>query len=176
MSFKYEVNFENDHLQAKAKNCRSNQKEKSLCHEFKIADVNDQNHISVLPGKVCQDFLFGPACELITKSVIYPCNRFRCRVPCPCQSCRKLPELSCGKPGCACEGCRSQFSDHQHFHRVLHVGCQFCNQMIQVFPFFNFWFLNSSKRLLCPSSAECEYFPVKKLVENTSVSTQPKFS
>ena len=34
MSFKFEVNFENDSLQTKAKNCKSNQKEKSLCHEF----------------------------------------------------------------------------------------------------------------------------------------------
>ena len=56
MSFKYEVDFENDHIHAKAKNCKSNQKEKALCHEFKIAEVNDQNRISVLPGKVYQDF------------------------------------------------------------------------------------------------------------------------
>ena len=168
MSFKFEVNFENDHIQAEAHNCRSNQKEKALCHEFEIANVKDQNSITVLPGKVCENFLFGPACELITKSVIYPCNRYRCRVPCPCQSCRKLPESSCGKPGCACAGCKAQFSDHQQFHRVLHVGCPFCSQLIHAFPFFNFWFLNSSKRLYCASGEECETFTVMELVKNTS--------
>ena len=63
MSFKFEVNFENDCLQAKAKNSRSNLKDKSLCHEFKIADLTDQNTITVLPGKVFLDFLFGPGCE-----------------------------------------------------------------------------------------------------------------
>ena len=59
MSFKFEVNFENDQIQAKAHNCRSNQKEKALCHEFKIANVKDQNSITVLPGKVCENFLEG---------------------------------------------------------------------------------------------------------------------
>ena len=73
MSFKFDVNFENDSLQAKAKNCRSEQKEKSLCHEFKIADVTDQNTITATTSGYYRGTAasFNNRCQIVK---IIPCR------------------------------------------------------------------------------------------------------
>ena len=49
--------------------------ENSLCHNFTVKDKDDETDTpKVLPGKVSDSFLFGPACDIRTRSVIYPCN------------------------------------------------------------------------------------------------------
>lgn len=159
MSFTYELDFENDYLLGKGKNARKNRSrgvENSLCHNFTMIDDDGYSKPKVLPGKVSKSFLFGPACDKQTRSVIYPCSRNLCWIPCPCRLCRKNITRSCSE----------QFEDHSRYHRVWHAYCKFCDNLLQAFPNFNFWFLNSGKKLLDPLGLHrAEHFPVKPLVK-----------
>ena len=57
------------------------------CHKFTFAEPPDPKKTSVIvtPGKsVVHEWLYGPATVLETRTVIYPCVRNRCSVPCRC--------------------------------------------------------------------------------------------
>ena len=74
MIFDYQLDCENDFLlgsgkKARQKACRD--VGNSLCHHFTIRENNSEiDKVLLLPGKVSDSFLFGPACDIKTRSVI----------------------------------------------------------------------------------------------------------
>ena len=168
MIFDYQLDFDNDFLLGSGKNARTKENKdvgNSLCHNFTVRENNGET-VKVLPGKVSESFLFGPECDIKTRSVIYPCNRSRCRIPCICIQCRKKVTKTCSN-SCCCSDCSELFREHSRYHRVWHQNCRFCENIIQCFPNFNFWFLNSGKRLLrVEGNFRHEHFPIKGLIEH----------
>ena len=154
MSIKFVADFAEDTLAGKCTKRTRRSTEKVLCHEFSLhsKEVAQSSTIEVLPGKVfSEDWLFGPASLLASRSVIYPCSRFRCSIPCPCQDCQKPPSSSspCQAPDascCSCSDCAGRFKDHSNFHRTFHKGCKFCIQLLELFP-------NWPRRLACAMRA-----------------------
>ena len=98
---------------------------KSSCHEFSVDNVQvrekylkysskacrvDQvpSIVTYIAGKYPEGFLHGPASSLKTKTIIYPCDLFRCRLDCPCQLCRfKQPHCitASSTSNMSCEDC-----------------------------------------------------------------------
>jgi hypothetical protein len=123
---------------------------KIRCHQFSFKENPQQGATSVeiVPGKAIEsEWLYGAATMLETRTVVYPCVRFKCSVPCPCLLCQKV-HPKCRVPvsqGCSCEDCLKHFHDHNLFHRTFKFGCKSCYQLIQVFPFFNFFFMEKWK-------------------------------
>ena len=171
MSIGYQADWAADILAGRGVEAKTNFDENSFCHEFSLTDskVIESSKVELLAGRIVgSNWLFGPASTLDTKMVIYPCNRFRCKIPCPCQICQHLPP-TCKLPEsspCNCSFCSRQFRDHTQFHRTLHTKCKFCLQLVNIFPVFNFWFLNNSKRVLMYYESSREHFQVKSLVVN----------
>ena len=92
-------------------------------------------------------WLFGPATLLSSRSIVYPCSRGKCAVPCPCLLCdKKHPKCRAGQ-SCDCQDCRLQFLDHSNYHACLHTGCKFCHSIVTVLPQFNFFFLDNSGKI-----------------------------
>ena len=181
MSIKFLADFDEDTLAGRCTTKTRRFGGKSLCHKFSLSDkaAAQSSKVEVLPGKVCsEDWLFGPASLLASRSVIYPCSRFRCSIPCPCQDCQRLCSPSpCQAPvdsSCSCSDCGQRFKDHSHFHRTFHKDCKFCVQLLQLFPNFNFWFLNHGTRIVMAYQKPREHFPVKELVVNKYPPPRPK--
>ena len=71
--------------------------------DFIDKDQTSVDNILVEPTKSYQvPWLYGPATSLSSRTVIYPCNRYRCALPCPCKLCQKI-DLRCHE---------TNFSDH----------------------------------------------------------------
>ena len=169
MIFNYQLDCENDFLLGSGKKNRQKACRdvgNSLCHHFTIRENNSEID-KVLPGKVSDSFLFGPACDIKTRSVIYPCNRSKCHIPCICMQCRKKVTKTCSKSDCPCSDCAELFREHSRYHRVWHQSCKFCENILQCFPHFNFWFLNNGKRRVhVEGHHRLEHFPMKPLVDH----------
>ena len=130
------------------------------CHEFTVGDkkyygcdestIDDMNYydspanvvVRLVAGNYATESLHGPASSLSEKSIIYPCDRFRCRVNCPCRLCgAKLPycnEAKDNKTCGDCSDCCQDYQDHLIFHRVLHIQCKFCHNVFEHIPSMNF--------------------------------------
>lgn len=122
---------------------------KQSCHEFSVRDVTvDVNemkyysvaaaHVTLAAGKSSEDFLYGPASLKKDRTLIYPCEKNRCRLGCPCHLCRKRVN-NCLKAGnretCGdCVECRADCDDHLLFHRAAHLNCKFCLNMLDHIP------------------------------------------
>ena len=150
MSFAYEADFGQRHLFGYGtKISKYKNSEINMCHFFSIKNKKDDGSrcIELVPGKhISEKWLFRPASNL-HKSIIHPCSRFRCQIPCPCMDCcqpQEHPpcESSSNKSDCHCKRCIEQFNDHMNFHLALHSKCKYCEQLMQVFPNFNFFFMN----------------------------------
>ena len=119
------------------------------CHEFTIVDaVKVTSPHQLMPGKcINKPWLYGPAMCLETKTIIYPCSRFRCQIPCPCLLCAKqLPKCHFQKFACCgCTECTEHFEDHSLYHATYHFGCKSCSQLLIVMPMFNFFFLTNER-------------------------------
>ena len=172
MSIKYEADFPLCVLAGatSAGNITRRSSEKNMCHKFSLkpmSGVTESSTVKLLPGKIYeQEWLFGPATTLDKRSIIYPCARYRCSVPCPCQLCYQ-PHIPLAKE-LPREVCTSEnFKNHSQFHQAFHPKCQYCLQLVEIFPNFNFWFLNSGKRVVMYLGASWENFDVKSLVVNT---------
>ena len=174
MSIKFSADFAEDTLAGRCTKKLRSSKEKRLCHQFSLdcKAAAPSSKIEVLPGKVVgEDWLFGPASLLDSRSVIYPCSRFRCSIPCPCLDCQKSSPSPCqaqalDKSSCSCNDCADRFQDHNNFHRTFHKDCKYCIQLIELFPNFNFWFLNHGTRIVMYYKNPREHFSVKGLVVN----------
>ena len=103
------------------------------CHIFKATgDVvvtrydEEEFQVKLIACKaVANESLYGPA-SLRDKTLVYPCEFFKCRVGCPCKMCRN--KLS------RCE----DFKDHEAYHKANHTMCQFCANLESVIPHFHY--------------------------------------
>ena len=133
---------------------------KSSCHEFSAESVEfDDKYlhyssstppvskvpstVTYIAGKYPEGFLHGPASSLVSKSIIYPCNKFRCRLDCPCNLCRMKRPLclkaenssnTCGD----CSDCRLDYNDHLLHHRARHLRCKFCEKLHETLPQYSY--------------------------------------
>ena len=176
MSIIYAANWNVDTILVRGVRVRHNNEIKRLCHEFSLkypVGSFSATNVQLMPGKVIETKSLygpGPACTLDTKIVIYPCNRYKCKIPCPCLICRKLRVSSACQvqldQSCGCDGCIEHFQDHSLYHRTFHFGCKFCANLVMALPRFNFWFLNQAKRLMLDYFHPREHFEVKDLIVN----------
>ena len=151
MAYTYHVDFSHKHLTGvrnmtlkKNASAKKNVKATRKCYEFSsaAADVHkSRDSPEIVPvGQVkslTAPWLYGPACSLATKGVIYPCSRYRCCIPCPCGLCKKVPRTCQASESCYCEECRGKFQDHKNFHQAFHQLCEFCCQLVKCFPALN---------------------------------------
>ena len=104
------------------------------CHVFEVCGVayfrSDREKIDScnvkLIAKECADkeSLYGPA-SLRDKTLIYNCELFRCRIPCPCRLCTKQLNFY------------SDIDDHLTFHRASHSMCRFCSELENHIPHYS---------------------------------------
>ena len=117
----------------------------SKCYNFSIISDHpyDPKCVQLEPFKLInQPWLYGPATDMKMKPIIYPCERFRCLIPCPCLLCEKK-NPSCSSQGkCSCDECKLFMHGHQNFHATFHFGCVSCEDIIRVIPNFNFFTLD----------------------------------
>lgn len=167
MSIKYDVDFANDLLRGYGSNITNKDNERKLCHSFTIqhSEADESAAVKLLPGNIVEiESLFGPATNLATRAIIYPCSRYRCRIPCPCFVCQNQPS---SQDSTMTNKSNIVFEDHSKFHKALHLKCKYCYQLVDVIPHFNFWFLNKNIRLVKPCrSIPREHFKVKSLIQN----------
>ena len=71
--------------------------------------------------------LYGPA-SLRNGVIIYPCDRFGCRIWCSCVLCRKKNENSLD------EEIILDLNSHKVYHKALHPECDFCLELYSIFP------------------------------------------
>ena len=129
---------------------------KSSCHEFSVESVDLQEKflvyssssvrvsevpstVTYIAGKYPEGSLHGPASSRVSKSIIYPCGEFRCRLDCPCHLCRKKApnclkaasnsSLACGD----CSDCSRDYIDHLLHHRARHLLCKYCEPFMKLF-------------------------------------------
>ena len=119
------------------------------CYEYVIKnpDQSTPEYVQLAPVRQSQiPWLYGPATLLSTRSVVYPCVRGKCVLPCPCRICRKAhPRCREGK-SCSCAECKLFFEDHTNFHGCFHHGCKSCFNIISALPHFNFFFLDKNRK------------------------------
>ena len=149
MAYTYHVDFSlkqitgirNMTLKSNAR-AKKNDEATKKCYEFSAADVDQSRDspeiVPVGPVKsLTAPWLYGPACSLATKGVIYPCSRYRCCIPCPCRLCSKGLRICQASESCCCGECQSKFQDHKNFHQAFHQLCEFCCQVVKCFPALN---------------------------------------
>ena len=137
------------------------------CYKFRLDQkiVSHPNSVNLVPEIiVSKSWLFGPATDLKTRSIIYPCTRYHCSIPCPCLLCALKKHPFCRTPtseGCNCEECKQNFVDQAYFHAVFHYGCKFCYQITQRIPNFNFSSLDLAKKnypdVFSPSHSDSDH-------------------
>ena len=140
------------HLVGHSQNSKRNE-DLENCHEFSVCDVKcdmskmkyfstNAAEVSLAARAYSQNALHGPASLRESRVIVYPCKKFRCRVPCPCHKCRvKVNHCektenneTCGD----CTECRADYNDHLLFHRAVHLSCKFCTNISQHIPNFKF--------------------------------------
>ena len=120
------------------------------CYEYVIKDIQDATPENLQLAPVQhhqQQWLFGPATTLSSRSIVYPCTRGKCSLPCPCMICHKKHQNCRAGQSCGCKDCKLHFEDHTNFHGCLHIGCKFCNNIMTTIPHFNFYFLDQNKKI-----------------------------
>ena len=112
MSIYFELDFAESLLLGGGLNVKKKHFEMSMCHEFALLGVDElknDDRVGLLPGKlVKKNILYGPASKM-DKTVIYPCNRYRCQIPCPCSICLKKPRPACFCPPDSADCNNSQY-------------------------------------------------------------------
>ena len=76
-------------------------------------------------------FLFGPASCMVTKRVIYPCDKMGCFIFCPCSHCQSDFVASNLTP-------EKLLEDHELFHHANHGNCKYCSNLQKCFPSFSY--------------------------------------
>ena len=144
MTHIFEADFEQDFIKAAGRKVIKSVK-CVRCHDFSLkSEFNSvSTAVQLLAGKcVKEKWLYGPAMTIKNRSVIYPCSRYRCSIPCPCLfCCHRLPR--CHVPGsqaCVCIDCINHFEDHSHFHAAFHIDCKSCIQLLENIPQLKFSF------------------------------------
>ena len=135
------------------------------CHSFKVVDVKHcywdhyalgqyaEFEVTLIAGEQAKaERLYGPA-SLRDKTLIYPCDAFKCHIGCPCQMCR-MNSSEC-----------KDFDDHLTFHLANHTMCKYCNEVESFFP--NFSYNVVYKRHYPNPSAWCGGQPDEKVFYDT---------
>ena len=123
-------------------------KSTKMCYDFTINDSGEltPNDVPLMAIKQReQAWLFGPATRLATRSIIYPCSKGRCSLPCPCLLCHNKQHPRCrvaSDKSCVCQDCKEHFANHESYHSVFHYGCKQCHQIVKIIPNCNFTILN----------------------------------
>ena len=119
------------------------------CYEYVIKNTEESTpeNVQLAPVRHSQQpWLYGPATVISSRSIVYPCIRGKCALPCPCRICKKQhPRCRAGQ-SCSCAECKMFYEDHTNFHGCLHHGCKSCFNILSVLPFFNFFFLDKSRK------------------------------
>ena len=140
---------------------------KSSCHEFSAVNVDLQERflvynsssrpvsevpstVTYIAGKYPEGSLHGPASSIVSKSIIYPCEEFRCRLECPCHLCRKkaphcLKAANCSSACGDCSDCRLDYIDHLLHHKARHLLCKYCENLHETFPQYSYTVLYKRK-------------------------------
>jgi uncharacterized C2H2 Zn-finger protein len=125
--------------------------DRNKCYEYVIKDWKEgsSENVQLAPVHIRQKpWLFGPATILSSRSIVYPCTRGKCSLPCPCMIChKKHPKCRAGQSCGGCKDCKLQFDDHTNFHGCLHYGCKYCKNIVTTLPNFNFFFLDKTKKI-----------------------------
>ena len=123
------------------------------CHEFlsvsdvKVKENKTDTEFTLVAGplvtcRISEGTMFGPASSILTKTVMYPCNYHRCKIPCACKICRCketfCPNYEHKKLWGPCSDCVRDFDDHSLFHLVIHQSCKFCLNMHDMLPMIKF--------------------------------------
>ena len=122
-----------------------------MCFTFDLGSASSgtTKTVSVIPVEnKKQPWLYGPATDIASKRVIYPCTRYKCSLPCPCLRCRKVHprcRINSSNKSCNCSECYEFFFDHEKHHLVPHLGCRACHRLTTIFPNFNYFFFNIKK-------------------------------
>ena len=154
-----ELDFEQNLVKTRSPNIESSTARKK-CYQFSLKKEESPSAKSIHLQQeqiIAKTWLYGPATCLKSRTIIYPCRRYRCSIPCPCLLCAHKKHPTCrvsSCQGCPCENCRQHFADHNSFHAVFHHGCKFCFQIIQIIPCFNFSALDYKKKKL-PADGGC---------------------
>ena len=119
------------------------------CYEYVIKNPEEStpDHVQLAP--VCQShipWLYGPATVISTRSIVFPCARGKCSLPCPCRICRKAHPRCREGQSCSCAECKLFYEDHTKFHACFHYGCKSCFNIVSVLPHFNFFFLDKNRK------------------------------
>ena len=69
----------------------------------------------------------GPFSDLRTRQTFYTCEYGHCLVGCPCSKCLGEVKDTCGG-----------LEEHMLYHHVPHVDCEFCSQLLNIFPTFSY--------------------------------------
>ena len=77
-------------------------------------------------------FLHGPASSRDTRTIIYPCRRKHCRIGCPCPDCR------IGNSEHFISTQQERYKFHQLYHHAPHLNCEFCIELLRIFPAFTY--------------------------------------
>jgi uncharacterized C2H2 Zn-finger protein len=119
------------------------------CYEFLFLNWKDRSpeKIQVTPVKLHHHkWLFGPATKLSTRSIVYPCSRGKCSLPCPCLICqKKLPVCKVG-PECDCMECSLYKEDHKNYHGCLHLDCNSCDSLVKSEPNLKFSLFDKNRK------------------------------
>ena len=147
MTHKFEVDFDQDWIKGEGAGIERSAVCKN-CFEFELKEKEgfDPSSVQLQRVKVIKKpWLYGPATCLQSRTIVYPCSRFMCSVPCPCLLCHKK-HPSCRDNSCGCQDCTAHFSDHENFHATFHFGCKSCFQLVNLIPCFNYFFLGNERK------------------------------
>ena len=103
----------------------------SPMYEDKTLDPTCRNWMFKMTACHPSELLYGPACLLDSRVVIYPCERYKCVIICPCGLCSGL--ISSESEYCSVQ---DRFEDHQQYHSAPHHNCAFCAEMFSLIPGF----------------------------------------
>ena len=82
----------------------------------------------IYEAKFSNKSVAGPYSEINSRRVIYTCEYRRCQIGCPCMIC--VNEVTKNK--------KTLFEDHARYHHSPHGTCEFCLELLSIFPTFNF--------------------------------------
>ena len=75
----------------------------------------------------------GPFSDLKTRQIFYTCEYGRCLIALPCSKClgKVLQDVQEGDT-------RGDLEEHMLYHHVPHGDCEFCSQLLNIFPAFSY--------------------------------------
>ena len=99
------------------------------CYNFSLISGHprDPNCVELEPYKILtQPWLYGTATDRKTRTIIYPCERFKCLIPCSCLLCDKKNPSCSSRGNCSCKECKLYMRTSRP--KVCHIcGLVFCN-------------------------------------------------